>query len=126
MNQTAPTIAPEQVQMLYTCLQRHAQGRANAKTARWLVANLGMNKATGDRLLRAIANAATENGLLICTGNAGYWLPDSLAEAEETIGRLHSQGVQMLERAKEMRALVDRHFTALRPNAAGETQLTFL
>lgn len=111
MNQSAPSVTAEQSRGLYDCLQRHAHGHDNAKTARWLVEKLGLPASTGDRVLRALANAATESGFIVCTGNAGYWIPATPEEAEETIGRLQSQGVQMIERAKQLRALVDKHFS---------------
>lgn len=109
-DQHAPTPpADDEIKQFYDQLRQHASGQSNAKTARQLVRllNLGRN---GDRRLRQLANAATESGMLVCTGNAGYWLPATEQEAEETIGRLHSQGIKMLERARELRVLVSRQF----------------
>lgn len=110
-------VRPDQssLEAFCACLTQHAYGRTNAKTARQLCRLLGLST-DGDRTLRALANAATDAGQLICTGNDGYWLPADPSEAEETIGRLQSQGVQMLERARQLRTLVERHFTPIQPN----------
>lgn len=109
--QHAPTPpADDEIKQFYDQLKQHASGQSNAKTARQLVRMMALGR-NGDRRLRLLANAATESGLLVCTGNAGYWLPATEQEAEETIGRLNSQGLRMLERARELRALVARQFT---------------
>jgi hypothetical protein len=109
MNPSAPRVTSPQIESLYDYLKAHANGLSNAKTARHLAAALHLGK-NGDRVLRALANAATASGLLICTGNEGYWLPATQAEAEETIGRIASQGAKMLQRANELRALVAQKY----------------
>ena len=111
MNQTKPTFTQEHIQIFVDYLTTHAQGRGNAKTSRHIIAALALGK-HGDRILRALAHAATESGHLICTGNDGYWLPATADEAEETIGRLHSQGQEMLRRAQSLRTLVHQKFHA--------------
>lgn len=109
MTPSAPPTTPKQVESFHAYLQTHAQGRANAKTARQLAHALHLGR-NGDRLLRALAQKATARGLLVCTGNEGYWLPTTPEEAEATIGRIASQGQKMLQRAQELRALVAKQF----------------
>lgn len=106
-----PRVDGEQVSRFVAHLQEHALGRANAQTARQLSRSLHLGP-NGDRLLRALAHAATEAGIVVCTGNSGYWLPETQAEAEETIGRLYSQGTEMIRRANALRALVSRRFAS--------------
>ncbi len=82
-------------------LQAHARGRLAARTARQIEADLGFN----DRKLRALAHQAAEAGILICADNAGYFLPASPEEVEETAGRMESQAKEMLGRVGRIRAL---------------------
>lgn len=114
-----PHTSDEQLNVFVAHLREHAQGRAQAKTARQLSRALGLGK-NGDRILRALAHAATEAGVVVCTGNSGYWYPETQAEAEETIGRLYSQGAEMIRRANALRELVSRQF------AQDSQQLTLL
>lgn len=81
-------------------------GRANAMTGKRLAAAFG----TDDRTLRALAHEAIEAGYLVVADNAGYYRPESASEADEAIGRLESQGRQMLDRARRTRALLYRVF----------------
>ena len=81
-------------------------GRGSALTARALAERLG----TDDRALRALAAEAVDAGTLVVADNAGYYRPASAAEANEAIGRLESQGRQMLRRAALTRSLVYREF----------------
>ena len=106
-----PPIDDDQVRAFVEHLQEHAHGRANAQTARQLSRSLHLGS-NGDRLLRAWAHAATEAGIVVCTGNSGYWFPETQAEAEETIGRLYSQGTEMIRRANALRELVARRFAS--------------
>lgn len=109
MNQAAPSIENAQVKRFIAHLTEHARGRAHAKTAKEISRALGLG-VHGDRILRALAHHATDDGIVVCTGNAGYWLPETEAEAEETIGRLRSQGVDMLQRADTLSKLVHQQF----------------
>lgn len=85
-------------------------GRDQALTARELSARLGLSERHGDRVLRNLAQHATDAGYLVCTSNAGYYRPASADEAQETIGRLRSQAAHMSDRARRMQGLMDRLF----------------
>lgn len=104
-----PPPTSDSVKEFYEFLKKNAYGQPNAKTARDISRRMELGR-HGDRILRTLAAAAAEAGMLVCTGNAGYWIPATEQEAEETIGRLHSQGIKMLERARELRVLVSCRF----------------
>lgn len=91
---------------LVDILRAVAVGRQHAKTARQLRA-FGF---PSDRHLRALVHRATDRGDLICADNAGYFVPASADEAQETIGRLRSQAIHMHCRASRLQALVDQVF----------------
>lgn len=93
-------------------LQAHAVGRARALTAKHLGAALDVS----DRALRELAHEATDAGVLICADNAGYFVPATPAEVDETVGRLRSQAHEMLSRATTLAKLADARFA---PKAAG-------
>lgn len=93
-------------------LQSHAVGRAQAWTAKQLSAALDVS----DRALRELAHEATEAGILVCADNAGYFVPATSTEVEETVGRLRSQAHEMLTRATTLAKLADARFA---PKAAG-------
>lgn len=92
-------------------LEQHAQGRENAIFGKHLAVALGLGR-NWDRKLRALANAANAKGVLVCTGDRGYFIAASLDEVEETIGRLESQAIDMMKRIKTVRALAARKFPA--------------
>lgn len=92
-------------------LQQNANGRPNAIFGRHLAVALRLGK-NWDRKLRALANAANAKGVLVCTGDRGYFIAASFDEVEETIGRLESQALDMLKRIKTIRALAARNFPA--------------
>ena len=101
----------QDVRDFYAYLTQHAQGRAQAITARDLGAALALGP-NGDRALRALVHAANELGLLVVADNTGYFVPASPSEVEEAIGRLRSQATEMLERAKRIENLARQTFTA--------------
>lgn len=92
-------------------LQGCAVGRAHARTAKQLGAVLDVS----DRALRELAHEATEAGVLVCADNAGYFVPASPTEVDETVGRLRSQAHEMLSRAQALAKLADARFA---PRAA--------
>lgn len=92
-------------------LQTHAHGKANARTAKALATALDL----GDRELRVLAHEATESGVLVCADNAGYFVPATAVEVEETVGRLRSQAHEMLGRASTLAKLASERFA---PKAA--------
>ena len=114
--------SPSDVQEFYDCLKRHANGHASAKTARQLRVYMALGR-NYDRTLRALANAARAQGFLICSGNSGYWLPSSSAEIDETIGRMISQGQDMIRSAKRIKKLRDQHFGSDKPLPAIQMSL---
>ncbi len=87
-------------------LQSHAVGRAQAWTAKQLSAALDVS----DRALRELAHEATEAGVLVCADNAGYFVPATSTEVEETVGRLRSQAHEMLARAGALAKLAHERF----------------
>lgn len=104
-----PRARPEDVQRLYAYLRVNAIGRENAKTAREIGDALELGKHF-DRLLRAFKHAANESGLLICADNTGYFIPANRDEASESIGRIRSQGAEMLALARTLEHLADSQF----------------
>lgn len=87
-------------------LQAHAVGRARALTAKQLGAVLDVS----DRALRELAHEATEAGVLVCADNAGYFVPATSTEVDETVGRLRSQAHEMLSRASTLARLAHDRF----------------
>lgn len=114
----SPTIA--QVQVFVDCLRQHANGKDNAKRGAKLALLLGF-KRHADRQLRALKQAAINANILVCSGNDGYWLPRSRAEADETIGRVKSQAFAMMHEARAIEKLCDKQFGKPETVSAGPT-----
>lgn len=87
-------------------IHAHAIGRARALTAKQLGAVLDVS----DRALRELAHEATEAGVLVCADNAGYFVPATSTEVDETVGRLRSQAHEMLSRASTLTRLAHDRF----------------
>jgi len=102
-------VTADRAKALYDYLHVHAFGTANARRAQQIVRDLHLG-ANGDRWLRAAVNVAAKNGLLICTGNEGYFIPASFEELEETMQRMSGQIAQMSKRLALMRELAQRQF----------------
>jgi len=102
-------VEPSVVEKFYQHLRSHAVGRINAIPARDLVEALDLGE-SGDRILRALAHEANEQGFLVCSGNEGYYIPTSPDEVNETTGRLRSQAVKMIQRADHLEEIARRHF----------------
>ncbi len=99
------TPSRQRVDAFVAFLRAHADGRARAVTARRL-ASQGFT----DRELRALVNAATEQGVLVCADGAGYFLPRTAEEATPGLQRLESQVRQMRARHARQCRLVAREF----------------
>ncbi|MGI6688555.1 MAG: hypothetical protein ACOX6Y_09485 [Christensenellales bacterium] len=44
-----------------------------------------------DRAVRQAVHSMRRNGLIVCSGNAGYWRPETMDEVKRTVKRLHGQ-----------------------------------
>ncbi len=126
----APRITADQVKAFFEWLRQNAYGRDNAKKALVVSLALGLGRRVGDKIVdgdrvcRALANAARKSGLLVCSGNIGYWLPASAEEAQDTIGRLRSQGADMLTTADLLSRQVARQFNVPRkPRGSSPNQM---
>jgi hypothetical protein len=96
-------------------------GVDNALTARDLAPLLELEPAHADRALRALVESAIiDHGLLVCTGNPGYWRPVSRDEAAQSVGWKKSQALRMLERVKAEASLLDKEFPAGDGSTAGD------
>lgn len=92
-------------------LRGNARGRDSALTARRLCPVFGLPVTeSGMRVFRALVHEAIESGELICTGNTGYYVPSSLDEIRETVGRLRSEAHELLERASATERLARECF----------------
>lgn len=103
---TTRTVTAAELEAFYNALPTGSQ---NALTARELSRRLSLGR-NGDRMLRAFAEQATEQGMLVCTTNSGYFKAATMSEALESIGRIASQGQRMTRRARAMQAIADRQF----------------
>lgn len=101
--------APEasEVAAFYAAL---GNGRANASTAGQVASRMGLAGQHADRHLRLLAQHAVEAGMLVCSSNSGYYRPATMAEAQESIRRIASQGALMCARARHMQSLADKLF----------------
>lgn len=105
----APHVSHEDVKRFFAAVP---VGLDNALTARDLAPLLELEPAHADRHLRALVESAIiDHGLLVCTGNPGYWRPRSREEAAPSVGWKKSQAIRMLERVRAEDKLLDQHFT---------------
>lgn len=116
MRNGAPRVTADQVAEFVDYVTAKANGRMHARKERQIVADLRLGK-HGDRLIRALVNAANSAGHLVCTGNAGYWIASSPDDIRETTGRLRSQARKMLRRADEIERQAARKFKDMPPAA---------
>lgn len=92
-------------------LRVYARGEANAITAVALCPALGLPAtAQSRRHFRAATHWAIESGTLVCSGQSGYWIPATEAEARGTAARLRSEAREMEQRAKATERLAARWF----------------
>lgn len=107
----SPHVSAEEVNRFYAALPT---GESNALVGRDLAAKLGLDPAHADRVLRALAEAAVlEHGLLVSTGQAGYFKPATREEAERSIRWKASQAARMFERVRAEEALIEKAFPPL-------------
>lgn len=99
-------LADADVSMFVTRLRAHARSRECALTARQLRDRWGYT----DRQLRALVQQAAERGHLVVADNHGYFVPVSEAEIREAVGRLRSQAIEMLARARQVEQLATMAF----------------
>ena len=96
-------------------LQAFAVGAEHAQTAVTICAALALEpNENSRRQLRACAEQASRCGVLVCSGQRGYYVPRAMREVDATADGLASQAEELALRAKRMRALARRHF-ATRP-----------
>lgn len=107
-------------------LRAFAVGEAQAKTAATLCAGLDLpDTPQSRRNLRACAQHASKAGHLVCSGNAGYFVPASAQEAKGTVGRLRSEAHEMLARATRTERLMARTFGNPESGIRGERPALF-
>lgn len=104
------------VEYFFNYLLKNAHGTAKARTARELLLDPDFCEALdlatdGPRKLRALANEANNQGYPICAGNTGYFIPLAPEEANECLGRLRSESLDILERAKHLQHAINDYFT---------------
>jgi len=109
MAQSKPLIDDVLVRRVFDHLSANARGKGGALPARTISAELELGP-NGDRILRAAIHRANEINLLIVADNDGYFVPESMSEVEEAIGRLRSQAAEMMDRARRIEALASQTF----------------
>jgi hypothetical protein len=121
------TVTDDQVRDFVTYLEAHACGAAKAITAKKLCVPLGLPAThSGARTLRACAHAAIENGTLVCATGRGYFIPASLAEAEETAARLKSEANELHQRARLTLQLARERYSLTPPAPSADDFLAAL
>jgi hypothetical protein len=82
-------------------LRHHAIGEARALKSTSLMPALGVTPSDqGRRELRACAQHASRVGHLVCSSNAGYFVPASPEEVLATSARLRSEASELWKRAR--------------------------
>lgn len=98
----APT--QDEVQRLYDAL---APGAEHAKSARELCLDLGMDPTESNcRLIRLWKEHGPDFGLIICSGQAGYWRYAQWGDDAEMTAMENAQVATMMERQRQRRALI--------------------
>lgn len=94
-------------------------GSTKAKHGRDLAKELELDPVNWDRLLRALAETAIiEHGLLVCTGNPGYWRPVSREDAAQSTAWKAAQAARMWERVRAEQMLLEQAFPVAAAPAA--------
>lgn len=92
-------------------LRIYARGEGQAITAVELCPALGLKpNGQGRRHLRACVHHAIESGELVASGQNGYWIPATEAEARGSAARLRSEAREMEQRAQATERLAARMF----------------
>jgi len=102
-------IQPEEIKQFMAYLTEHALGQRNAIEAKHLGPRLGIHHDV-DRRLRELIRRAIGLGLLVCSGNTGYFIPLGLDEVDRCNSRLASQAMDTLERVRLTNLLARQTF----------------
>ena len=78
-------------------------GRENAISMREIADLLDLDST---RPVRKLINEARTDGTLICSGDNGYWLPESLEEVRDSYNRSRSMALSILASLKVQRLAV--------------------
>lgn len=96
----------EEVQAFHA---RLLPGRANAKTAAQLLEEMGMEVTENTkRYPRLLSEHALRYGILICSGQAGYWLAADLEDIAEPVAIAESNGASYYRKAALIKALAQK------------------
>ena len=90
-------------------------GKENAISAERLRARIGVKN---DREVRQCVGAARLSGQLICSGNAGYYIPATREEVREYVNRIEAQARSMFAILKTARAVLNGDDDSFFNNAA--------
>jgi hypothetical protein len=92
-------------------LKAFAVGAEHAQTAVTICAALGLEPdEVNRRHLRGCAQEASQRGVLVCSGQRGYYVPASPAEVLASTKRLKSEAGELWRRAKRVEQLAAAHF----------------
>lgn len=92
-------------------LQGRDPGEAHAVTAAQLTRALGLpTTESGKRIVRALAQRAVADGHLVCSTDAGYFLPASPQEVAASVARLRSGASELWARANRASELAVAYF----------------
>ena len=124
MKHSAPKTTPEQVSAFYAFLRSRGRGQAHAIKALELANRLGLtgSREAKERQMRALHNACIESQRAVCSGNAGYWIPASMAEVQESTRRWRSQAADMNRKAQLLEEAAARELSQPVPARPRKTQ----
>ena len=100
---SGPPVLPEHVDLVLSAL--HGRDAQRAVTKAWLAMSTGLPTR---QIEATIEHVRRESVALVASGGEGYWIPATLAEAEENIERRHSRAIHQIETCQGERALVAR------------------
>jgi len=107
---SGPPVFPEHVELILSAL--HGRDASRAVTKAWLAMSTGLPTRQVEATIEHIRR---ESVALVASGGEGYWLPATLAEAEENIERRHSRALHQLGTVGGERTLVRRMRDAAEP-----------
>lgn len=97
-------------------LTHHAVGAQQAQTALTICGALALEPTEDSRRqLRACAQQASRCGVLVCSGQKGYYVPATHAETLACTAPLFAQSDEMRDRAQRLERLSQARFLAGRP-----------
>lgn len=102
----------DDVTTLVQYLQDHARGRQCAKTRRAIEKAIAPEAPAGfaERMIRAIAHEANEQGIPVVSCDAGYFMAESFEDFEPMLARLRHQRDAMHDRVLAVERLRARIF----------------